>query len=441
MVLLGEQEINQVKKFNTNMGYSGLGNLAYMGIINPAIDSAGARGLMKSSSLALEKALVSSPEAINVIHSHGFGSQFFSGVLNKIPFFNKILPDKATTYDNMVTRALFGKDNVVKYQPNLEKQIAGKQVTGINEKMFGKKLDAVGLSESDFLSTGFSKSNRKAIQAVEYMQNIGLKPDDLTNSRTLFEGVKGEEALNVIKNNWSKENLKVDIVNKVKSNLKSFWKNDDFTVEKITKTLGISKEQLDDFANKQIKKHGLKVAKEVTEEVAKEAVDIKNADEYINWLKTAKGETVKKSKQALRYFVNKTAIKNADEAGEILTTLTRAEKIASHPISRFITGSAGGLAGVVNIAGAIVGNIASRGQEHAINNFTELVLGRNFTSNEINVSNEATNHSIQKHLINNNSNIEEYNKIYYYRNFANDLRTQISPVEIEDKTLEDFSTM
>ncbi|EHO19616.1 hypothetical protein HMPREF9466_01547 [Fusobacterium necrophorum subsp. funduliforme 1_1_36S] len=95
---------------------------------------------------------------------------------------------------------------------------------------------------------------------------------------------------------------------------------------------------------------------------------------------------------------------------------------------RILTGTAGGTVGtVLNIAGAVVGTVASIRQENVIRNYVETALSRETTELPALYNNDSSQHSLEKHFLHSQSNLEQLSKIYQNKNTANELRDEISP--------------
>ena len=146
----------------------------------------------------------------------------------------------------------------------------------------------------------------------------------------------------------------------------------------------------------------------------------------------AKKETVSKitgiNKKIFTEGVESVEKEFSEQLATNLTNKSLGEKIFSNKVMRILTGTAGGTVGtVLNIAGAVVGTVASIRQENAIRNYVETALSRETTELPALYNNDSSQHSLEKHFLHSQSNLEQLSKIYQNKNTANELRDEISP--------------
>ncbi|AVQ21482.1 hypothetical protein C4N15_07395 [Fusobacterium necrophorum subsp. funduliforme] len=146
----------------------------------------------------------------------------------------------------------------------------------------------------------------------------------------------------------------------------------------------------------------------------------------------AKKETVSKitgiNKKIFTEGVESVEKEFSEQLATNLTNKSLGEKIFSNKVMRILTGTAGGTVGtVLNIAGAVVGTVASIRQENVIRNYVETALSRETTELPALYNNDSSQHSLEKHFLHSQSNLEQLSKIYQNKNTANELRDEISP--------------
>ena len=149
-------------------------------------------------------------------------------------------------------------------------------------------------------------------------------------------------------------------------------------------------------------------------------------------------------------FLKKTTGKNtkevfetfAENSAKILTEKSAMQKFFSSPFGKIITGVGSGPVGMLaNFAGMGISMVANTGQEKSVNNMIQTVMDQYIQQKTPNfITNEATQHSIETHLKRSEDDLEEYKKVFYYRNTSNELREEISPISGVTTSLDDIRT-
>lgn len=119
----------------------------------------------------------------------------------------------------------------------------------------------------------------------------------------------------------------------------------------------------------------------------------------------------------------------AETVAGSLTKKNAFEKFFSNDVVRVITGSGtNSLGNVLNIAGAVVGTVASIRQENAIENYIQTALTRGYSDDKSFFNNLASQHSFEAHILHSQNDLEQLSRILNNRNTSNELRSEISPL-------------
>lgn len=450
-----EQEKYFQENFNDYDKSTKTDSFLNMFVLQPMMDNWANNGIAKSASLHLEKALMTSNANINYLNNHALGSRFGVGILNKIPIVKNIFPDKTTKiWDNSLMKKLFPNTDFF-YQTKLDSQVAegviedqyiydsvvGKKAQRIKVNELKKAADKAGMQvDGEIVGHNISWSNKKTNDAVRKLKTLGIGGDDFSKGKMFLE-VDGEKQLV----DFTRENMDKLITSKVTneqalrasttvgeimSNLKAPTEIKNMVKGQIKEYLETTLDELksNDTVMGFIQSHS-KDAKLILDEKA-----IKEAAKVIG---NARGGSTKTVLKEIADIAMDNATKITDvEKGQLLDTIMNKnifEKFFSTPFGKVITQvGTGKLAFGLNIAGSIIGGIASHMQDNAVQNFAKTIVDYQLNSGkDIYESNEATMHSIQTHMQRSSDDLEEYKKQLYYRNFSNDMRRDMSRLDNE----------
>ena len=457
-----QEERAYLDTFEPDMGNSGLGNLINMFALQPWMDNQAVTGLAKSNSIWLQKALSNTDEMTSFASRHMFGSRFITGGIEKTPILNKILPKNSKRLGGSILKKIF-PNTEFHYNKGFNEQVAEgtmnfsdsgrKELLKITEKLNINK-------DGELAGKGFTWSNKSDNDLIRRLRKLGVTANNFKDGNILEEeAVKIKETVKVPK--YSKEELRLmkntfdekEIEKIVKSEkitkydkegLRNLFKKHimDFS----DKTLGIES-TFDDLTN-----HISTIVKEEDfEGVMKTVFDsTEEAKSTISGMKKIFESITDKEKNIILDKVKDTtkeyAKNNADNVAEGLatrmTTKTAFQKFFSSGFGKVITQvGTGPLAMGLNVAGMIIGGIASHGQEKAVNNMYKTIFDRGLLERQpVFIPNEATMHSLQTHMQRSENDLEEYKKIYYYRNTSNELRNDISPINGDFLNIENVNT-
>ena len=241
---------------------------------------------------------------------------------------------------------------------------------------------------------------------------------------------------------FNKDNLKKVIYDKLTDNfrnLKNVQNADDIIK-------GLNSVNIND------EKNVLKILNRVTSGKVKLESNIDDAINIVNnYMKENSNEFVGlRVKAFARDFLKKSTGKNtkeifetvAENSAKILTEKSAMEKFFSSPFGKVITGVGSGPVGMLaNFVGMGISMAANIGQEKSVNNMIQTVMNQYIQQKTPSfISNEATQHSIETHLKRSEDDLEEYKKVFYYRNTSNELREEISPISGINTSLDDIRT-
>lgn len=456
-----EQEKYFQENFNDYDKSTKTDSFLNMFVLQPMMDNWANNGLAKSGSLHLEKALMTSNANINYLNKHALGSRFGVGILNKIPIVKNIFPDKTTKiWDNGVMGKLF-KNTDFFYQTKFDKQVTEGTVNPTSKQYYQKgtvrhmylderpiqelkkNVDKANLQlDGEIVGHNISWSKKNVNDAVRKLKTLGITDADFSNNKMFLE-IDGKRQLV----DFNETNLKA-LINSKNTKASDFDKVGN-SVHKLVNSIKGSADVKSTF-----KEEAYETLNNLLKEGAK---DNKTVAGFVE----ANGDDVSKySKKVYKKFMNlidsvglgggskqvmdglkDSAIKvsatvTEEEAEQIAKTLTRKnvfEKFFSSSFGKVITQvGTGKLAFGLNIAGSIIGGIASHGQDTAIQNFAKTIVDYQLNSGkDVYESNEATMHSIQTHMQRSGDDLEEYKKQLYYRNFSNDMRRDMSRLDNE----------
>ena len=480
-----QEERAYLDTFEPDMGNSGLGNLINMFALQPWMDNQAVTGLAKSNSIWLQKALSNTDEMTSFASRHMFGSRFITGGIEKTPILNKILPKNSKRLGGSILKKIFPNTEFY-YNKGFNEQVAEgtmnfsdsgrEELLRTTEKMNINK-------DGELAGKGFTWSNKSDNDLIRRLRKLRVTADNFRDGSILEEeAVKMKETVKTPK--YSKEEIGEFVKNRkkfVKSNsVKAYKKElrrmknafDEQEIEKIVKPEKIAKydkeglqnlfkKHIMDFSNKTLGKET--TFSDVSEHVSTIVKDV----DYEGFMKTVFGSskeskitlsemkdifeksTDKEKKEILDKIVNLSkeyAENNADDVAEGLatriTSKTAFQKFFSSGFGKVITQvGTGPLAMGLNVAGMIIGGIASNGQEKAVNNMYKTIFDRGLLERQpVFIPNEATMHSLQTHMQRSENDLEEYKKIYYYRNTSNELRNDISPINGDFLNIENVNT-
>ena len=450
-----EQEKYFQENFNNYDKSSKTDSFLNMFVLQPMMDNWANNGIAKSASLHLEKALMTSNTNINYLNSHALGSRFGVGILNKIPIVKNIFPDKTTKiWDNSLMKKLFPNTDFF-YQTKLDSQVAegviedqyvydsvvGKKAQRVKVNELKKAADKAGMQvDGEIVGHNISWSNKKTNDAVRKLKTLGIGGDDFSKGKMFLE-VDGEKQLV----DFTRENMDKLITSKVTneqalrasttvgevmSNLKAPTEIKNMVKGQIKEYLETTLDELksNDTVMGFIQSHS---------KDSKLILDEKDIEEAAKVIGNARDGSTKTVLKEIADIAMDNATKITDvEKGQLLDTIMNKnifEKFFSTPFGKVITQvGTGKLAFGLNIAGSIIGGIASHMQDNAVQNFAKTIVDYQLNSGkDIYESNEATMHSIQTHMQRSSDDLEEYKKQLYYRNFSNDMRRDMSRLDNE----------
>ena len=456
-----EQEKYFQENFNDYDKSTKTDSFLNMFVLQPMIDNWANNGLAKSGSLYLEKALMTSNANINYLNKHALGSRFGVGILNKIPIVKNIFPDKTTKiWDNGVMGKLF-KNTDFFYQTKFDKQVAEGTVKPTARaqyqkgtvrhmyldkdpiEVFKNNVDEANLQlDGEIVGHNISWSKKNVNDAVRKLKTLGITDADFSGNKMFLE-IDGKKQLV----DFNETNLKA-LINSKNTTAKDF----DGVGNSVHKLINSIKGSAD------VRNTFKEEAYETLSNLLKEGA--KDNETVAGFVKSHGDDVSKYSKKAYKKFMNlidavglgggkekvmqglkDSALKvsatvTEEEAEQIAKTLTKKnvfEKFFSTSFGKVITQvGTGKVAFGLNIAGSIIGGIASHMQDNAIQNFAKTVVDYQLNSGkDIYESNEATMHSIQTHMQRSSDDLEEYKKQLYYRNFSNDMRRDMSRLDNE----------
>lgn len=450
-----EQEKYFQENFNDYDKSTKTDSFLNMFVLQPMMDNWANNGIAKSASLHLEKALMTSNANINYLNNHALGSRFGVGILNKIPIVKNIFPDKTTKiWDNSLMKKLFPNTDFF-YQTKLDSQVAEGVIEDqyVYDSLVGKKAQRVKVNElkkaadkaemqvdGEIVGHNISWSNKKTNDAVRKLKTLGIGGDDFSKGKMFLE-IDGEKQLV----DFTRENMDKLITSKVTneqalrasttvgevmSNLKAPTEIKNMVKGQIKEYLETTLDELksNDTVMGFIQSHS---------KDAKLILDEKAIEEAAKVIGNARGGSTKTVLKEIADIAMDNATKITDvEKGQLLDTIMNKnifEKFFSTPFGKVITQvGTGKLAFGLNIAGSIIGGIASHMQDNAVQNFAKTIVDYQLNSGkDIYESNEATMHSIQTHMQRSSDDLEEYKKQLYYRNFSNDMRRDMSRLDNE----------
>ena len=470
-----EQEKYFNENFNSYNKSSNFDSFLNMFWLQPMMDNWANIGLAKTTSLYLEKALMTKSSSINYMHHHAFGSRFGIGILNKIPIIGKLFPNETTKLsDNWLFKKLFPNYDVF-YNTKFDQQVSegtvksskyytsnpadlvknGKINMGVDIKsktdLLKENVDKADLQiDGEITGHNISWSKKSNNNAVRRLKQLGITADDFKDGKIVLD-VDGKETLV----NFNKENLdklitsKVtnekalrklsnasDIVKNVKAadnvkelidgNIKNYIKE---SVEELSKT----NDSVLNFFNKHSKNGVLTITDDILEKATNVVANAKGIskseviDDLVNIaMKNATTITNSEKNSLLKTFVQKTGL----------------ESLFSSPFGKAITQvGTGKFAFGANIVGSIIGGVASHMQDNAIQNFAKTIVNYQINSNKEDFKiNDASLHSIQTHMQRSQDDLEEYKKVLYYRNFSNEMRKDMSNLDNSYLSADDIQT-
>lgn len=450
-----EQEKYFQENFNDYDKSTKTDSFLNMFILQPMMDNWANNGIAKSASFHLEKALMTSNANINYLNSHALGSRFGVGILNKIPIIKNIFPDKTTKiWDNGVMGKIF-KNTDFFYQTKLDKQVSegviedqyvydaavGKKAQRVKVNELKKAADKAGMQvDGEIVGHNISWSNKKTNDAVRKLKTLGINGEDFSKGKMFLE-VDGEKQLV----DFTRENMDKLITSKVTneqalrasttvgevmSNLKAPAEIKNMVKGQINEYLETTLEELK--SNKTVAGFIQSHSKD-----GKLILDGEVVEEAARVIGNARGGSTKTVLKEVADIAMDNATKITDvEKGQLLDTVMKKnifEKFFSTPFGKVITQvGTGKVAFGLNIAGSIIGGVASHMQDNAVQNFAKTIVDYQLNSGkDVYESNEATMHSIQTHMQRSGDDLEEYKKQLYYRNFSNDMRRDMSRLDNE----------
>lgn len=452
----------------SDMGNSSLGNFINMFMLQPYMDNQAVNGFAKTYSFALEKALMTNDGLITYGNSHMFGSRFIPSSIDKIPILNKILPNHSKNYSksSKILKKLF-PNSEFHFLKGSENDIKNGYLneSGRNLKRIEKNLKVLKTDIDEISGKGFVVSNKKANDTIRTLKNIGITPDNFRkggirkvivkhdvvdapwlSTEASMQNLSGAEEMKTLymqsSKTFNKDNLKKVIYDKLTDNfrnLKNVQNADDIIK-------GLNSVNIND------EKNVLKILNRVTSGKVKLESNIDDAINIVNnYMKENSNEFVGlRVKAFARDFFKKSTGKNtkeifetfAENSAKILTEKSAMEKFFSSPFGKVITGVGSGPVGMLaNFVGMGISMAANIGQEKSVNNMIQTVMDQYIQQKTPSfISNEATQHSIETHLKRSEYDLEEYKKVFYYRNTSNELREEISPISGINTSLDDIRT-
>lgn len=457
-----QEERAYLDTFEPDMGNSGLGNLINMFALQPWMDNQAVTGLAKSNSIWLQKALSNTDEMTSFASRHMFGSRFITGGIEKTPILNKILPKNSKRLGGSILKKIFPNTEFY-YNKGFNEQVAEGTMnfsdSGREELL--KTTEKLNINkDGELAGKGFTWSNKSDNDLVRKLRKLGVTDNNFKDGNILEEeAVKIKETVKVPK--YSKEELRL---------MKNTF--DEKEIEKIVKSEKITKydkeglrnlfkKHIMDFSNKTLRiestfddfiNHISTIVKEEDfEGVMKTVFDsTEKAKGTISSMKkifesvTDKEKKIilDKVKDATKEYAKNNADDIANDLATRITSKTAFQKFFSSGFGKVITQvGTGPLAMGLNVAGMIIGGIASNGQEKAVNNMYKTIFDRGLLERQpVFIPNEVTMHSLQTHMQRSENDLEEYKKIYYYRNTSNELRNDISPINGDFLNIENVNT-
>lgn len=452
----------------SDMGNSSLGNFINMFMLQPYMDNQAVNGFAKTYSFALEKALMTNDGLITYGNSHMFGSRFIPSSIDKIPILNKILPNHSKNYSksSKILKKLF-PNSEFHFLKGSENDIKNSYLneSGRNLKRIEKNLKVLKTDIDEISGKGFVVSNKKANDTIRTLKNIGITPDNFRkggirkvnvkhnvvdapwlSTEASMQNLSGAEEMETLymqsSKAFNKDNLKKVIYDKLTDNfrnLKNVQNADDIIK-------GLSSVNIND------EKNVLKILNKVTGGKVKLESNIDDAINIVNnYMKENSNEFVGlRVKAFAREFLKKSTGKNtkeifetvAENSAKILTEKSAMEKFFSSPFGKVITGVGSGPVGMLaNFVGMGISMAANIGQEKSVNNMIQTVMDQYIQQKTPSfISNEAAQHSIETHLKRSEDDLEEYKKVFYYRNTSNELREEISPISGINTSLDEIRT-
>lgn len=296
------------------------------------------------------------------------------------------------------------------------------------------KKDVNDFLHGDQIRKNVNKYGGDTIHANKYQINAKLKGYRGIDSKRIIKTKNSFEVEETLKlNKYSKEEVYKLAKNKILSSADEVLKSDS------------------NFGN--ITEYVSKITKdEDFEKFMKTAFHIFKKDEELtlsSMQNIYKNSTVKDKKMILekimkmgKLYAKANSDDIANDLATRITSKTAFQKFFSSGFGKVITQvGTGPLAMGLNVAGMIIGGIASNGQEKAVNNMYKTIFDRGLLERQpVFIPNEATMHSLQTHMQRSENDLEEYKKIYYYRNTSNELRNDISPINGDFLNIENVNT-
>jgi hypothetical protein len=453
----------------SDMGNSSLGNFINMFMLQPYMDNQAVNGFAKTYSFALEKALMTNNGLITYGNSHMFGSRFIPSVIDKVPILNKILPSHSKNYskNSKILTKLF-PNSEFHFLKGSENDIKNGYLneSGRNLKRVEKNLKVLKTDIDEISGKGFVISNKKANDTVRALKNIGITPDNFREGGIRKVNVKH----NVVDSPWLSTEASMQNLAYETEELKTLYMQSSKAFNKDNLKKVISDKLIDNYNNlKNVqngndvvkglrsvnindKKNVLKILNKVTGGKVNLETNIDDAINIVNnYMKENSNEFVGiRLKSFTKDFLKKTTGKNtkevfetfAENSAKILTEKSAMQKFFSSPFGKIITGVGSGPVGMLaNFAGMGISMVANTGQEKSVNNMIQTVMDQYIQQKTPNfITNEATQHSIETHLKRSEDDLEEYKKVFYYRNTSNELREEISPISGVTTSLDDIRT-
>lgn len=288
--------------------------------------------------------------------------------------------------------------------------------------------------DGEIVGHNISWSNKKTNDAVRKLKTLGIGGDDFSKGKMFLE-VDGEKQLV----DFTRENMDKLITSKVtneqalraSTTVGEVMSNLKAPTEIKNMVKGQIKEYLETTLDELKSNYTVMGFIQSHSKDAKLILDEKAIEEAAKVIGNARGGSTKTVLKEIADIAMDNATKITDvEKGQLLDTIMNKnifEKFFSTPFGKVITQvGTGKLAFGLNIAGSIIGGIASHMQDNAVQNFAKTIVDYQLNSGkDIYESNEATMHSIQTHMQRSSDDLEEYKKQLYYRNFSNDMRRDI----------------
>lgn len=453
----------------SDMGNSSLGNFMNMFMLQPYMDNQAVNGFAKTYSFALEKALMTNDGLITYGNSHMFGSRFIPSVIDKVPILNKVLPIRSKNYskNSKILTKLF-PNSEFHFLKGSENDIKNGYLneSGRNLKRVEKNLKVLKTDIDEISGKGFVISNKKANDTVRALKNIGITPDNFREGGIKKVNVKH----NVINAPWLSTEASMQNLAYETEEMKTLYMQSSKAFNKDNLKKVISDKLIDNYNNLKNVQNGndiikglrsvnindeknvLKILNKVTSGKVNLETKIDDAINIVNnYMKENSNEFVGiRLRTFTKDFLKKATGKNtkevfetfAENSAKILTEKSAMQKFFSSPFGKIITGVGSGSAGMLaNFVGMGISMVANAGQEKSVNNMIQTVMDQYIQQKTPNfITNEATQHSIETHLKRSEDDLEEYKKVFYYRNTSNELREEISPISGVTTSLDDIRT-